>query len=666
MGALSWLILLIQLICFRANSELLCADSTVEGHTGYLVNKPCNTFCITGYSRNTFLNGFLHIGYAVCNPIGCAKLDDQGNFINDAADRLGSAALGEITVYKCNQESFESTPGALQVSASSGLPCNYYNPQAMSGNVQESAQVCPGLTQVGSGYNDVPWYLEHLTAFIAIICTSIVVLVGVCVGLCLWRRKRAGKSIDPRKAVTLNEGVAGKHFFGLMTLAVTAIMILVFVSAMQPFLLTDVYEIDNDDAGKITGTIGAVEEVWTLLLLGIWGSASDLVGRRLVVCLGYALVALSMFLMPHGKDVYPGLLLIRLVFGTGAAALTSMLTAVLSDVVARESLGIGAGLLGVASGIGALLGVFVFVGVVPASVCVGPTYYVMGGVSLFLMLTCWMLLPSHAAVMKEPRSDELGWPAKLKANSVESIMLLRTRPQLVSSYMAGFAARAGAVIVTSYITLWVSHYFTANDLCELDSAIDELSACHEDLLNPAKKSCPAAYTWASRVSGMAQTFSLVFALIFGMVASRAPNSIQKYLALGSAFGAVVYGLAPVVSNPKSSLMYLFSSLWGVADIAMIVFAQIAVAQEMSQRQELRGIIAGTYSIFGSIGIILITYIGGWLFDSWDPTGPFVLMSVVSFCVMCSALWVCYIERKSTVVEKPPSVEPCIEDKITCS
>ena len=41
---------------------------------------------------------------------------------------------------------------------------------------------------------------------------------------------------------------------------------------------------------------------------------------------------------------------------------------------------------------------------------------------------------------------------------------------------------------------------------------------------------------------------------------------------------------------------------------------------------------GTFGLFGALGIMIATGIGGWLFDNWMYAGPFVLVGAANLVI----------------------------------
>jgi hypothetical protein len=65
-------------------------------------------------------------------------------------------------------------------------------------------------------------------------------------------------------------------------------------------------------------------------------------------------------------------------------------------------------------------------------------------------------------------------------------------------------------------------------------------------------------------------------------------------------------------------------------------AKEGVTQDRSQ---LKGSIAGIYSLAGGAGILLLTKLGGALFDSWTPGAPFFIMAIFNAMLLVAVLLV---------------------------
>jgi hypothetical protein len=60
---------------------------------------------------------------------------------------------------------------------------------------------------------------------------------------------------------------------------------------------------------------------------------------------------------------------------------------------------------------------------------------------------------------------------------------------------------------------------------------------------------------------------------------------------------------------------------------------------LEDRSQLKGSIAGIYSLAGGAGILLLTKLGGALFDSWTPGAPFFIMAIFNAILLVAVLLV---------------------------
>ncbi|KAK8191454.1 hypothetical protein IWZ00DRAFT_279287 [Phyllosticta capitalensis] len=126
-------------------------------------------------------------------------------------------------------------------------------------------------------------------------------------------------------AFTASRKQIATYLFGI---ALFSISFLVFLNSTVSFVITERIGQEHN-VGDAVGTLGFVDELVALVACPLWGIASDRIGVAKVAVLGYAIVALSLFVFVQATNVYPQLLLGRLLFSLGAAATTTMVTAVL-------------------------------------------------------------------------------------------------------------------------------------------------------------------------------------------------------------------------------------------------------------------------------------------------------------------------------------------------
>jgi MFS family permease len=106
------------------------------------------------------------------------------------------------------------------------------------------------------------------------------------------------------------------YLFGVCLFSIS---FLVFLNSSVSFVITDRIG-QKHNVGDAVGTLGFADEVLALLACPAWGVLSDKIGVRSVAVVGYVIVGISLMGFVRARNVYPELLLGRLVFSLGGAA----------------------------------------------------------------------------------------------------------------------------------------------------------------------------------------------------------------------------------------------------------------------------------------------------------------------------------------------------------
>ena len=216
---------------------------------------------------------------------------------------------------------------------------------------------------------------------------------------------------------------------------------------------------------------------------------------------------------------------------------------------------------------------------------------------------------------------------------------------------------ANPQIVTIFIALWINRYYTENDLCHNEkfnqNGTDVLiTQCAESLVDEGKIFCRDGYTRSSVVGGIAQTMALIGAPIFGYLNDKLGSPV-KSVVVAALFGAIGYACVAAASSPETGVMLAVAAVWGLAEISMIVAAQVLVTFSMPS-EEARGTVSGVFSVFGGIGIMVCSYLGGWLFDNVLVQGPFILASSINALIALVGVYVWYTTRGRDFVRRSGS------------
>lgn len=306
---------------------------------------------------------------------------------------------------------------------------------------------------------------------------------------------------------------AWMYFIGVLF----TISCFVFINSTQSFVLKEFLNYPTEKLGEATGNLVFFDELLSVLVVAAWGIISDYIGKYLVFCIGFIIISLALALFTLAANLYPQLLLLRLFFALGGAACSAMMTAVLADIAFEGDRGKFSGLVGLISGIGALVGVFGFLRL-PTLLGLRISYFIVAGISLIsgiLLLSSWWSLhtrqqPEVESLMNEDTLS-MHQSGEKKFQFIQSLkkgILAAKDTKILLGYFSSFLARSDSVSITLFIPLWIYKYYLENNLCGTTFALDDTDI---------KNTCHEAYIRSSVLSGVTQVFALIGAPIFGIL-----------------------------------------------------------------------------------------------------------------------------------------------------
>lgn len=481
----------------------------------------------------------------------------------------------------------------------------------------------------------------------------------------------------------LKEGVKTSWLLAFLLSSFLTIASFVFLNSTQAYILTDLLSVPRTKLGIIQGNLSSMDEAVSMFMVVIWGVLSDRIGRRSVFASGFLLMALATFIYPLASSVYGvstgvsffnSLLFFRLIFACGGAATSDMLTVVLGDYAAEGKRSKLAGLLGVSTGLGACFGAF-FLNRLPTfftrkklhsnqpnvtdSVTSAGTIYISFWITAVLLLAGAFVsgfgvgkppleesekeqeeskdLELLAEKQKKPKTCPVVGETTASLNSstkcwwkriVFGFKAIKTHPTLLAAYLGGFVARGDSIILSVFLPPWIASFYAKNNLCPIDSE----SPLSDAALYITK--CPEAKKLVSTLAGISNLSALLAAPLVGNFADRLGP--LRALALPALLGACAYGGMLLIGDPRSKIVLFMAVLQGFAQIGMIISSVSLVAKEAPPHA--RGAISGVYSLFGAIGIITVSKIGGILTEVWTETGPFAVIASANVVLLLVLLY----------------------------
>jgi MFS family permease len=384
-----------------------------------------------------------------------------------------------------------------------------------------------------------------------------------------------------------------------------------FMSFLQPYLLNEVLRIPLAEQGRLTGSLGFLQELIVIVLASFVGAWSDRVGRRRVYCLGLLFIAAGLVFYPFAGSATE-LFLFRAPFAIGVAIAPLMLSACVVDAtqeaargkwIASNNILQGLGVVAMSLGLASLPLWFAARGA--DAVSAGRyAYWVAAAIALIAAAAMAIGLPRFSDRTSAVNTSSL-W-----ASVMGAARLGHANPRLAVAYGAAFIGRGDFVIIGAFFSLWITQASIAAGL------------------PPAQ-----GLARAGMLFGILQVAAMGWAFFMGLIVDRVNRMTGLCIALTLA--AVGYGLLGRVEDPFGPGFIPIIVLVGMGEISVIVASGALLGQEAALAE--RGPVVGLFNAFGGVGILFATLVGGFVFDRFGPAVPFTMMAILNGLLLAVTL-----------------------------
>jgi MFS family permease len=411
--------------------------------------------------------------------------------------------------------------------------------------------------------------------------------------------------------IALAEGVRPGHVVAFACVAICSLSLYVFVNFMQPYLLHGQIEVAATTTGRLTSHLSVMQEILVLACVGPIGAVSDIVGRRTVFAIGLLVVAFGLVLFSYAATV-PELFGARGVFAFGTAATTATLAAVAADYPDNAARGKFLGLMLITQQLAILLLVATIAARLPAWLVASGIGAVPAGQITFRAAAAFGLLGAVLAWRCLARKTVSTHTAR--KNPFASLALIaahiRRHPPYSVVVAVAFVARGDAAIMSGFLSLWVVRSAGA-------AGITAAQAMHS--------------------AGVLLSSVTVCGMVSACIAGFAADRISRIAALAAAL--VIAGAGNILLLAVHDVTHwpaiLLIGLIAAAETAIVVFGQALLGEQTPA--ELRGAAVGVFSICGSLGVLILVFAGGVLFDLVSGAAPFAMLGAVNVIAGISAL-----------------------------
>ena len=362
------------------------------------------------------------------------------------------------------------------------------------------------------------------------------------------------------------------------------------------YLLTEHLGIPRGQTGTIAGELSFWVELVAIFLYNPFGVLADRIGRRPVFMFGILTIGLGFGLSPFATTVNE-LLFFRLIYAVGMAATAGTMATLTSDYPREDSRGLMVGITSIMNTFGSMFVAGVLARI-PTMLSERGYDSLTGGKAMFLVAAGMCVFAAFAARFglapgtPVARKDRAGTSTLMKSGLQNA-----RNPRIALAYAGAFAARSDLVIKGMFFTLWA------------------IQDGFKQGMNPGES--------MARFGIMLLLMSAVgiaSAPVFGYVIDRINRLTAFIVALF--FATFGYLSMAFITSPLDFSMWPFFVVitWGSG--FMMKSSLSLVGQEAPIKE--RGSVIATSGMFGAIGILVFSRLGGIAFDEWAPWAPFVL------------------------------------------
>lgn len=411
--------------------------------------------------------------------------------------------------------------------------------------------------------------------------------------------------------VHLAPGISRLNGGTLLYAAFFSIASSVFLSFVQPYIFTEMLKLPADEQGKLAGQLVFFGELVVLCLIGAAGVVSDKIGRRPVFVFGFIMLGVGYALYPLATTETE-LTLYRMVFALGVVGVTSMLATVQADYPLNQDRGKLVGIMGFLQAIGVIILVFTLSKLPQQFVERGMDSITAGQMALWLFAGVCIFngailkLGLKGGVPSTVTTREPFWPTLKRGLKAAS------NPRIALSYIAAMVSRGDLSVVSTFLSLWLVQVGVAQGM-PTEQAIKE----------------------GGKFFAIVQLAALLWAPVVGILCDRM-NRVSA-LCMAMALAGTGYIIVGFIPDPLSVWMIPAAIILGMGEVNAVLAAQTLIGQEAPK--DGRGAVVGVFGTAGAIGILSAGTLGGYLFDEWRPSAPFIIMGIANFTLLMLALFV---------------------------
>lgn len=403
--------------------------------------------------------------------------------------------------------------------------------------------------------------------------------------------------------IKLNPGITQGNFICCILHSMIMIFGFALAGSMQPMILLDkkYYNVEENRTGTIMSLVLVIQLIVKVLVSVPYGHYSDKLGRKPMILYGGFNYFLSCILVPIMPNIFPGLILAKILLANGTSALHCV--PLLADYVADETKGKAIGFSAMTFGVAAISSNLFLKFLLKREASLG-LCYVIGGIVILIFLSLNTLGLKGGDYYKKKSNESSDKDAKnvsIKDNMKEALAIFQGNGWLMIALVLQILGSSDFFIFFTFMTLYVKSMFppgTADVVTNL--AVNNLQTT---VLVP----------------------SFICNIIYGYFLDRQNRALlTAYFALTG--GALSFILMSLSNAPSDWRLSVSAILFGSTIPGLFVITGYLSIKNFPA--EKRGIMIGFTGVIGYVGYFVIALGGGIINDHWRKDGAFLICAIL--------------------------------------
>ncbi len=429
--------------------------------------------------------------------------------------------------------------------------------------------------------------------------------------------------------IKLAPGVRRSQIFFFLSVVLPAGWSTGFFSLMQPLLINQQLAVPAGQQGMLAGLLGTTQQAAFLIFISLAGGFADLYGRRFALIFSLLGFALCAVFYPLVGLVWM-LFVVRFLQGAFQTGWTAGGATKIMDYPDNNSRGKFVSLMLICQTGSAAIVVSLITSRMPSwfrdagyssADATRYSFWIIALVALAGAASAFFFLEKdshrHLAAKQLGKSEPLPVPTSRRNSLVsafsrigEVLSIARTHPRFAVIMLLGAVIRTDSVIMGTFLGLWIVNAAKLRgiDAIEATKTIGLLSA-------------------------IVSVAAFVTPPLFGILADRVDR--LKMLMTSLAMTAIGFCAIGLIDNVFGQALIAVIVFIGIAEGAQTISAQSLFAEEAPAH--LRGSAMGLFVFLGTSSVLLISLLGGYLFDRAGFTAPFVMEGLLHFAFLALAL-----------------------------